>query len=302
MGDERFYLLREMEQPHLAGRKDLRVGLGFEEAHRRLIDELDAAHILDVHVALVAGQKQAHRVAVAGLDALAVLIERDHRVIQRLLDRHAAMQGGRIGAFGQKPRRLRIDASLLQQGGEQHPGPFRVGNKTVQRLRGHLHRLIGEHRRRIAAAFEEMRARDHRVTRQRLQGVDQRLLHQPVDEELVLRRIDIGNAGMADREEQAVGRYRTVQHLVRGARVGSPELVVRIAERADHVLLEPRRHLVRRHHQALFQAPRIVLERLGGRAGQRGAARHGAGNHGTAAQQRAAIEQAVASNLLDLRR
>ena len=109
--------------------------------------------------------------------------------------------------------------------------------------------------------------------------------------------IDIRQPGMRDGEEQAVGRDGALQQMVRRARMRVAELVVGIAARADHILLEPRRHLIRRHDRAHFQAPRIVLERLGRRAGERGAGGHRAGNNGAAAQQRTAIEQAVAGDL-----
>ena len=90
MRDERFDLHGEVEQPAFAVWQDLRVGLGLVEGHGRLIDELEPAQIFDIHIALAAGHEQAHRIAVAGHDALAVLVERDHDVIQRKLHRHAA--------------------------------------------------------------------------------------------------------------------------------------------------------------------------------------------------------------------
>src|SRR5262245_10370261 len=106
---------------------------------------------------------------------------------------------------------------------------------------------------------------------------------------------------MGDGEEQAVGRDRALQQLVRRARMRIAEFVVGITARADHILLEPRWHLIRRYDRAHFQAPGVVLERLGGRAGDRGAGAgsHGAGEHDAAAEKRAAIEQTVAGNLFE---
>ena len=52
-----------------------------------------------------------------------------------------------------------------------------------------------------------------------------------------------GSAGVVDREVQAVRRDRAVEQMVRRARVRVAEFVVRIAQRAHHVLLEPRRRL-----------------------------------------------------------
>jgi len=178
----------------------------------------------------------------------------------------------------------RVDAGLLEQGGEEHPRPFRVGSKSVQRLRGDLQRRVGEHRRRVAAALDEMHARHHRVTRERVDCVDQRLLDEAMDDQLVLRRVDVGQARVTDREEQAVRRHRALQQVVRRARVRVAEFVVGIAAGAHHVFLEPRRHLVGRNHRAHFQAPRVVLQRrLGGGTGERDTARHGARHHGATA-------------------
>src|SRR6516165_9375620 len=88
--------------------------------------------------------------------------------------------------------------------------------------------------------------------------------------------------------------------MVRGARVRIAEFVVGIAAGANDVFLESRRHLICRHDRAHFQAPRIVLERLGGGAGERprGAGTHGACEHDAAPEQHAAIEQAIAGNRL----
>jgi hypothetical protein len=72
----------------------------------RLVDQLDPAHIFDVHVTLIAGQEKAHRVAVAGLDALAVLVECDHGVAvppSRIADRRAIA-----------PQRLADDGGVSQ--------------------------------------------------------------------------------------------------------------------------------------------------------------------------------------------
>jgi hypothetical protein len=65
-----------------------------------------------------------HRVALGRIDALAVLVERDHRVIERLADRNAAVHARPVGAFGEKPFGLGVDAGFLEQRGEPHAGPF----------------------------------------------------------------------------------------------------------------------------------------------------------------------------------
>src|SRR5512132_2204628 len=89
--------------------------------------------------------------------------------------------------------------------------------------------------------------------------------------------------------------------------MGGAEIPVGVAESAHHVLFKPRRHLQRRHERSDLLAPRIVLERLGSGAGERGtgAGRHGAREHDAAPEQRTAIEQplpATGSNGGTLRR
>src|SRR5262245_54790331 len=108
---------------------------------------------------------------------------------------------------------------------------------------------------------------------------------------------------MGDREKQAVRRYRTLQQVVRGARVRIAKLVIRIAARANDVLLEARGYLIGRNDRAHLQAPGIVLEQLGGGAGERAgsACAHGACEYDAAPEQRAAVEQAIAGNLLQRR-
>src|SRR5215831_5278945 len=81
VGDEALHLHQEVEPPRLAARQNLRIVLGFEERVGRLIDRLDAAQELDVHIALVAGHEEAHRIAVAGHQALAVLVDRDQCIV-----------------------------------------------------------------------------------------------------------------------------------------------------------------------------------------------------------------------------
>ena len=67
----------------------------------------------------------------------------------------------------------------------------------MQRLHRGLDRLGREHRRAIAAAFDEMLARHHRIAAERLDGEFERLFHLAVDDQRVLVRIDVGNAANA---------------------------------------------------------------------------------------------------------
>ena len=141
MSDEGFHFIDEVEPIRLSVRQNLRISPCFEVGHSRLIGELEPAQELDLHVAFPAREHQAHRITVARHDPLAVLVERDHGVVQRLLDREAAAQGQRIGAFGNDPDCLGVDAGLLQQSGQRNARPLRVGYQSMQRLYARLKRL-----------------------------------------------------------------------------------------------------------------------------------------------------------------
>ena len=284
LGDEGFHLVDEVELVGLAVGQQRRVVARLVIGHGRLIDDLEPAQEFGVHVAFVAGQQQPHRIAVAGHDALAVLVERDDGVVVGLLQRHAAADCERIRALRQHPRRLRIDAGLVEQRRHRHAGPFRAGHQSVQRLQRRLDRLRREHRRAVAAAFDEMLARHHRVTHQRIDGEFQRLLDHAVDHQHVLVRVDVGNAGMVDGEMQRVRRDGAVELLQRRARVLRPRVALRIAERAHHVLFVFGRCLQHRRDCARIKAPLRLGQRLGGGAGKRGAGAQCAGKHHSALQ------------------
>ena len=301
LGDEGLHLLQEVEAIGLPVGQDLRIGPRLVIGQRRLVGDLDAAQELDVHVAFIAGQPQPHRIALAGLDALAVLVHRDHGVIHRLGERHAAAEMGRIRALGDQPLRLRIDAGLLQQRGEQNAGPFRARCEAVQRLHVGLDRFVGEQRRAVAAAFDEADARHHRIALERVEGEHQRLLDHAVDDELVLGGVDVGHAAMADGEVQAVRRDDALEQMVRGACAGVARLVLGIVDGAHDRLFERGGRLIGRDGIADFEAPRPIRQRLGRGSRHRPhrARAHGAGEHDAASQQRAAVEQAVAGHLRD---
>src|ERR1700683_5286033 len=65
-GDEGYHLLQKIKSIGFAVRQDRRVGLRLVHAESRLLDQLEAAQELDVHVAFVTRQQQAHGIAVAG--------------------------------------------------------------------------------------------------------------------------------------------------------------------------------------------------------------------------------------------
>src|SRR5262249_56002008 len=118
----------------------------------------------------------------------------------------------------------------------------------------------------------EMGAGDEWIARQGLERELERPAHHAVDDELVLLRIDVRDAAVIDREVQRVRRDGAVEQMMRRARMRVAELALGIAQRPRHALLESRRRLQRRRDLAELEAPRLVLERLGRRAGPPGGA------------------------------
>jgi hypothetical protein len=171
----------------------------------------------------------------------------------------------------------------------------------MERLHAGLDRFVGEQRRTVAAAFQKSDARNHPITRQRLEIEHQRLLDHAVNEKLVLRRIDIGNAGMRDGEVQAVGRDCALEQMMGCPRARAARLVLRIVDGANDGLFEGRRMPIRRRRVARLDAPRRFGQGLRCGAGQRPrrARPHRAGHHDATAEQRAAVKQAVSGNLRD---
>ncbi len=294
MGDERFHLLHEVELVGLAARQNLRVGARLVIAHRRLLDQLDAPQELHVHVAFPARKQQAHRIAVSRHQPLAVLVERYHRVVQGLAERHAAAQGKRVRALGDQPFRFRVDTSLLQQRGKHHAGPLGAGDEAVQRLHARLDGLRGKQRRAVAAAFDERHARHHRIAPDRVEAEREGPLHQAVDHEAVPVRVDIRRARVHDGEMQPVRRETAVDQVVRSARVRGARLALRIAQGARHLLLEPRALFISGRDRPGREAPRLIRERRGRGGSGDGVAGHHGRERGAAAKKGAAVQQSVA--------
>src|SRR5580704_18453523 len=73
MRDEGLHLHREEELPDLRAGHPVGVLEGLVDGHDRLLDELDPVQPFDVHVALVAGHQEPHRIALRRVDALAIL-------------------------------------------------------------------------------------------------------------------------------------------------------------------------------------------------------------------------------------
>ena len=132
-----------------------------------------------------------------------------------------------------------------------------------------LHRVLGEQLRTVAAAFDEIDPRDHRIARKRFEIEDQGLLHQAMDHQAVLGRIDIRKAGSRHHEVQSIRGDRAIEQVVRSAGLLSARLAVRISERAHDLVLVLRRHAIGWDFFSGPHAPRIDRQRLGGSAGER---------------------------------
>src|SRR6266478_7763766 len=109
-------------------------------SQRRPVWHFGASKVLRVHVAFPARQEQSHGIAIAGHQPLAVLVERNDRVIERLAQRHTAGQMRRVGAVRDKPGRLWVDAGLLEEHREWDSGPIRTRREAMDLLYGRLDR------------------------------------------------------------------------------------------------------------------------------------------------------------------
>ncbi len=143
-----------------------------------------------VHVAFPTGHDEAKRIALFGPQRFAVLAIDHERVLQALLKRDAAGHAAVVGAFGDHPLGLRLQFHAGQQRGQRHTGPLGTAEETVaildcgQRGEARLAHVV-------AGALEEIDSRDRRQSPNLLHREHQRLLHQSMDQQRVLGRIDI---------------------------------------------------------------------------------------------------------------
>jgi hypothetical protein len=263
--------------------------------HHRRLDQLEPAQPFDAHIAFIARQQQPHGIAVRRPQPLAVLVERDHRVVHGLGQRHGARHARAVGAFRQQPFGAEIDSGFVQQGGEPDPRPFGAGDEAVDGLRAALDRLLGVEQPAIAGAFQEGDARGHGIARQRLHGEDQRPPHQAMDHQAVRFGIDVGDAGVAALEMQAGGRDHAVEPMQRRAERPGPRRAGEACAGARDLLLEMRGLGVAGKGRAGLPAPIRHRQRLGRGAGQR-AEHAGAGDphqRRAAPEKRPAVDKTI---------
>ncbi len=101
--------------------------------HHGRVRHLDAPQPLDARVAFPTRQQEAHRVPVLRTQTLAVLVDRNQRVVERLVDRHAAAHRRGVRALGEQPAAGRTHARLLKKGAERHARPFAARQEAMQR-------------------------------------------------------------------------------------------------------------------------------------------------------------------------
>ncbi len=206
-----------------------------------LVADLDAAQPLHPDVAFPARHHEAHRIALLRPQHLAVHAIGDEAIVERLVQRERAGHRGGVGALGQDPLGVRLQARLLEQQLERHAGVLHAMHHAVGVLAA-VELGAAPFHAGIGGAFQEMDAVDARQALDVLEREDQRLVDQAVQHQPVIVRIDLGDAAMMALEAQAVGRDDAVELVQR--REGDRGLRRRGQPRhraADHVLLVFRR-------------------------------------------------------------
>ncbi len=173
--------------------------------HGGAVGHVEAAHPLDVGVALPARQQQAHGVALLGANGLAVLRVDDHGVVQQFGERHAAGELAGVGALGDHPFGRGLELRFSEQELHGHTGPLAATGEAVALLRigGEIARVF---RAPVAGALDEVQAGGGWEVFEVVERVDEGLLDQAVDQQFMSGRIDVGDAGVVPLKVQRGGR------------------------------------------------------------------------------------------------
>ncbi|AHY54044.1 hypothetical protein BJS_08737 [Bradyrhizobium japonicum SEMIA 5079] len=204
----------QLELPSLAVRKQLGVARRLPSRHPWLAAELEAAQPFDVEVAFEARHHQPHRKTVCRPQRLAVLAVGDESLVHDLVgEGNAAIDARAVAALRQHPVRALVLGDEVDQEFERNAGPFIGADEAMRVLHRHLRIGLFPILPAVAGAFDEHDARDRRHPLQVLDAEHQRLRDHPVDEQPVLRGIDIGHAGMAALVMQ-IGRRDVADELL----------------------------------------------------------------------------------------
>ena len=137
--------------------------------------------------------------------------------------------------------RLRREARLVEQCRERHARPLAARQQAVRLLHVPRHRAAPVARG-VPGALEEIDARHGRKADEIVHREDERPLHQPVQHQPVLRRIDVGHPAVLALEGHA----------------GRSDDAVQVLERRE-------RHALGRHDRRSLELDDVLLE-LGGQA------------------------------------
>lgn len=240
-GDHGFHLHDEVEL--LGGPVGQQAGVlrRFLARLKRLVAELQAVQPFHVHVALVARQEQAQRIAVLRPQALAVLRIGQDGIVQRLLDRHRAGHRGGIGPLRQHPRGAGLHPGFGQDIRHPHAGPLRAAHLAVGVLHGPVRLdLLGLVQRGVTRAFQEVQPGHGGEAGQVVHAEAERALDHAVHQQPVAGRIDRRGAGVAADVVQAVRRNDANQVLQRRVRGRSGHERRPVSHAAHHRALERR--------------------------------------------------------------
>ena len=264
--------------------------------HVIAVDDLDAPQIFGVEDALEAGGHQAKRKTVLRPHGLAVHAIGDQAVVHRLGDGHARGAFHFLGAFGDEPCRVAFQAAFLEQRRKQHAGPFGAAGHAVRFLHGLLPAIVP-----VSRALDEMQPGDGRKALQVGHGEGQGPIHQAVNQQSVLRGIDVRHVGAFGRRHIVERRWRDVADRILQRRGHVEHLPERVGRRpaADRVRDAHRGHvfgalavfdqLLGAHDHRIdgcrCRARRMVVFLCVDRYAQR----HSAGQHGAALQDLSAV-------------
>ncbi len=184
------------------------------------VHQLDSTHILRRQDSFEARNQQPYRKTLVGPHRLAVHAVGHENVVHGLGDRHARRAHDFLRAFCNEPFCCALDAGLLEQRRQEHSGPFGTAGHPVGFLDG-----LRRGPRAVARALDEVKAGDRREALQVVHGERQRTVHQAMDHQAMLLRIDIRQEGAAGRRPVVERGWRDHPH--------------RILERGRHVKNEP---------------------------------------------------------------
>jgi hypothetical protein len=222
---------------------------------------------------------------ILGAQRLAVLTVGDQDVVHRLPHRDAALVAAAVGALGQDPRSAFLDADLAQQKREGHAGPLATAREAV-RAGDALRRRLAPLELAIALTLQEENTRRRGQAPEVLHAQGHRTIDHAVNQQAVLRRVDVGNAAAVDLEVQC-GRRDDPQRLVQRCGVADADLI-RLAGRCPQSdrLLEARAFAVGPHW-----APEDLAGVVGRRLGLAQARTPGPGPGQEARSQRGAMSE-----------